>query len=1072
MDDAKRCTITIGPCEDSLFVRDCEDCVVHAVCRQLRTRNCVRCKFYLWVLTDPIIESSHSCEFGEWHTAYPRLDAHFKAANLDANEENLCHKIYDFTPDEPNAPHWTEALPQPERVIEVAGMESPPVNPAVTKIAAPPPAVQPTLPPEPPPRDGAERPLPPDPPAVQVEYASTDDSSSDEAFAIGGAKASPADKRAAVGTTVESFVHEGGPGFSQSIDITFKGESLGLSLVGCDDTGAVVASPDVVCAAVIVTAIKPESELHGVGVDIRGRQVCAVDGKAVKGLSFHETIERILAVERPITISFGTPPFTLGEGCAAMAVQSKPAADEPELVPESGGGVSEDDGLASQSQSQDDIAEQLPYRLTSDTGSYVALDTVGFLGQSIRAAAYEDSRRYGRVRKGMQLHALSTLVRRRTDNPVVPGENPRKFLEDETLSEVWIKIHYLAAPRCEGWALVRRGTKVYMEKQDDPTSPTAGPSSRAEQLVQEWSAGGSNAPKQLAAEALTSGKKLLSKFKTKKGISRKEAEHVRQLILERERESMRELVANELEERGIEVVQAPVVPHYQAVAVVSGGEKMNVDVGGLGVMSVTVPKNCQKGDTFLFTIPKADQTNDGAPTSAPTDADDLGGDGKSTHKWIAATKLDVGDFVDVMPSDMAKPAVEEAGLKFNKAREKQCEARGVVTEITMSGNVKVKFTTPVNGPDGELLRTDTAHLIFPLTALASAEPEGPSRVDPHTKTVKELREHAAAIGACADDIEEARDAGDPQLALQELIDATELAKEKQAARLHLTGMGRTTSTDASPASDASGTPAGVANSATVGRIGRVENKFEDDTPPTPGTPTADPPAVETPARGHLTGLDAGEIEVELNSGVNADAEAATAAAKAAQAARLAELEQAQPEPEPMSAAPASIPAGWEKDVSRTTGQIYYINSFTGESTYDPPTEAATPPELSEGMQLMQEAQALAGKDQWAACVETVRRAIVRSTWIFDSIMHVFSARLYRLPNTWPCSCVVDLYGCCMQEAGVEEVAAALYLEGVAQAEQGNLAEAVHALRQCVQAEPEHGECSQQQCQVAFCVNQS
>ena len=121
---------------------------------------------------------------------------------------------------------------------------------------------------------------------------------------------------------------------------------------------------------------------------------------------------------------------------------------------------------------------------------------------------------------------------------------------------------------------------------------------------------------------------------------------------------------------------------------------------------------------------------------------------------------------------------------------------------------------------------------------------------------------------------------------------------------------------------------------------------------------------------------------------------------------------------------------------------------------------------------MQDAQALAGKDQWAACVETVRRAIVRSTWIFDSIMHVFSARLYRLPNTWPSSCVVDLYGCCMQEAGVEEVAAALYLEGVAQAEQGNLAEAVHALRQCVQAEPEHGECSQQQCQVAFCVNQS
>ena len=144
VDDAKRCTITIGPCEDSLFVRDCEDCVVHAACRQLRTRNCVRCTFYLWVLTDPIIESSHSCEFGEWHTAYPLLDAHFKAANLNTSEENLCHKIYDFTPDEPHAPHWTKAPPQLERVIKLQQIESPPVNPATPKIVAPPPDAEKT----------------------------------------------------------------------------------------------------------------------------------------------------------------------------------------------------------------------------------------------------------------------------------------------------------------------------------------------------------------------------------------------------------------------------------------------------------------------------------------------------------------------------------------------------------------------------------------------------------------------------------------------------------------------------------------------------------------------------------------------------------------------------------------------------------------------------------------------------------------------------------------------------------------------------------------------------------------
>ena len=36
-DDAEKCEIVVGPCEDSLFVRDCTDCEVHAVCRQLRT---------------------------------------------------------------------------------------------------------------------------------------------------------------------------------------------------------------------------------------------------------------------------------------------------------------------------------------------------------------------------------------------------------------------------------------------------------------------------------------------------------------------------------------------------------------------------------------------------------------------------------------------------------------------------------------------------------------------------------------------------------------------------------------------------------------------------------------------------------------------------------------------------------------------------------------------------------------------------------------------------------------------------------------------------------------------------
>lgn len=105
---------------------------VHAVCRQLRTRDCVRCKFFLYVLTDPIVESSHSCEFGAWHISYPRLDKHFAAASLDPAEPNLFGKVYDFTGDVVlggGAPHWTLAEPRKPRCIDLDGVDGAPINP-------------------------------------------------------------------------------------------------------------------------------------------------------------------------------------------------------------------------------------------------------------------------------------------------------------------------------------------------------------------------------------------------------------------------------------------------------------------------------------------------------------------------------------------------------------------------------------------------------------------------------------------------------------------------------------------------------------------------------------------------------------------------------------------------------------------------------------------------------------------------------------------------------------------------------------------------------------------------------
>ena len=38
----------------------------------------------------------------------------------------------------------------------------------------------------------------------------------------------------------------------------------------------------------------------------------------------------------------------------------------------------------------------------------------------------------------------------------------------------------------------------------------------------------------------------------------------------------------------------------------------------------------------------------------------------------------------------------------------------------------------------------------------------------------------------------------------------------------------------------------------------------------------------------------------------------------------------------------TVPEGWEKRTSRSTGQVYYLNQFTKQSQWDKPTAPASP----------------------------------------------------------------------------------------------------------------------------------
>lgn len=136
IDDCEHCSMVLGPCEDSVFVRDCNNCTVHVIAQQLRVRGCVDCTFFLWVPTDPVIEASHGLRIGQWHTAYPGLTTHMADAQLNPSDPNKWNQVYDFTPDEDGGEvHWRRVANHPLVEMKIAGVDAPsdsPLRPTVT----------------------------------------------------------------------------------------------------------------------------------------------------------------------------------------------------------------------------------------------------------------------------------------------------------------------------------------------------------------------------------------------------------------------------------------------------------------------------------------------------------------------------------------------------------------------------------------------------------------------------------------------------------------------------------------------------------------------------------------------------------------------------------------------------------------------------------------------------------------------------------------------------------------------------------------------------------------------------
>lgn len=140
-DRLTRCRVLISASCESVFLRNCTECVITVACKQLRTRDCMNCTVYLYSKTEPVIEASGGMVFAPFNGAYPGLDGHMRSAALDPTR-NLWDRIFDFSKDTDTPalplPHWSkqgEGGWEAWAITDLPGMSGPPVNP-VPRLAS------------------------------------------------------------------------------------------------------------------------------------------------------------------------------------------------------------------------------------------------------------------------------------------------------------------------------------------------------------------------------------------------------------------------------------------------------------------------------------------------------------------------------------------------------------------------------------------------------------------------------------------------------------------------------------------------------------------------------------------------------------------------------------------------------------------------------------------------------------------------------------------------------------------------------------------------------------------------
>ncbi|RQM20199.1 hypothetical protein B5M09_010766 [Aphanomyces astaci] len=94
IDECHGCTIFIGPCTASLFVRNCSNSTLVCLVQQFRARDCVDMDIALFSTTAPIIESSAKLRIRPFASAYMGLQHQLDAAKFNVWNNKWSEVIY------------------------------------------------------------------------------------------------------------------------------------------------------------------------------------------------------------------------------------------------------------------------------------------------------------------------------------------------------------------------------------------------------------------------------------------------------------------------------------------------------------------------------------------------------------------------------------------------------------------------------------------------------------------------------------------------------------------------------------------------------------------------------------------------------------------------------------------------------------------------------------------------------------------------------------------------------------------------------------------------------------------